>query len=267
MTKENTKAASFLTRNTDLGEAQIAYFFHAFKESKDMNTPTIVFCGGFKSNMEGSKALFLRDFCAKNKLDYCRFDYQGHGISSGDFADGTIGDWFQDTLAIIDQVTTGPLILVGSSMGGWMSMLLTHARPERIKGLVLIAPAPDFPTKLMWPELDEAAKQDLETKGVWYRPSEFEGEESYPISMKFIEESKSHNLLDGSVEFNGPVHIIHGLEDEVVPNDHPFKVADCLTSTDITIEMVKAGDHRLSNPDELNRLGKRVLEIVSKTTT
>ncbi len=265
MNKEINQSPSFLRRKTEKGEAQIAYLAPAFKGAVDINRATVLFCGGFNSNMRGSKGAFLSQYCQKKGLNFCRFDYQGHGESSGDFAEGTIGDWFDDALAILEQNSKAPVVIVGSSMGGWMALLLAKQCPDLVKGLVLIAPAPDFPDKLMWSAMDASVRSEIETKGVWYRPSEFEGEESYPITLNLIEESRRHNLLDGDgINFDGPVHILHGSSDEVVPMEHAFKVADALSSEDVTVEIIKNGDHRLSTDIELERLGDRLEKLLKK---
>lgn len=265
MNTEIKEMPSFLVRNTQEGEAQIAYLSHAFKKTLDQENLSVLFCGGFNSNMRGSKAEFLKEHCQKAGQNYYRFDYQGHGESSGQFSEGTIGQWYGDALFFLDEVCKEPLVLVGSSMGGWMSLLLARARPEIVKGLVLIAPAPDFPQKLMWSAMDNDIRSELEMNGVWYRPSEFEGEDSYPITKNLIDESKSHHLLDGEmIEFDGPVHILHGSEDEVVPTSHAFKVSEALKSKEVTIEIIKGGDHRLSMDSDLLCLGRRLQEVCDK---
>ncbi|MDX1738350.1 MAG: alpha/beta hydrolase [Alphaproteobacteria bacterium] len=269
--KDSNQTPQYLTYSGQFGDAQIAYFFQPFKAVNAAKTPTIMFCGGFNSNMQGNKARFLEAFCRDKKLNYLRFDYQGHGQSSGEFRDGTIGQWAKDAEMILEHVTNqllpqkdSPIILVGSSMGGWISLLLSQRHPHLVKGLVLLAPAPDFPTKLMWAAFDRDIKNILETEGVWFRPSEFEGEESYPITLNFINESTSHNLLDDTIPFDGPIHIIHGDKDEVVPLSHIFQLVNKLENPDTTTEIVKGGDHRLSTNPELNRLGRRVLEVIEK---
>ncbi len=216
--------------------------------------PGILFCGGFHSDMEGTKATFLDDWAARQGRSYTRFDYRGHGASSGRFVDGTIGDWFSDAKAVLKKVCEGPQIVVGSSMGGWMALLLAKAMPERVARLVLLAPAPDFPRKLMWPSLDAEARAALDRDGVWHRPSEFE-DDAYPITMKLIEESAAHEVLDGSpIAFDGPVRILHGLRDEVVPLSHAERCLGVVTSDDVLMTVSKSGDHRLSTDEDLARL-------------
>lgn len=224
-------------------------------------SPGILFCGGFHSNMDGGKAAFLSQRCAEAGQGFVRFDYRGHGLSGGRFPDGTIGDWYDDARLIFDTVCQGPQIVVGSSMGGWMALLLARDRPERICGLVLIAPAPDFPQRLMLPQLDEAAKTALKRDGMWYRPSEFE-EDPYPITQALIDESRRHEILDGpKITVNGRVHILHGTGDEVVPLDHARRVAEHLNTPNVELEIVEGGDHRLSDPPNLDRLWRAVQAV------
>lgn len=240
--------------------ASIAYRTRPGKS--DNAAPGVLFCGGFNSHMQGSKATFLDQFCESHGLAYTRFDYQGHGESSGDFADGTIGEWADDALAILDAVATGPQLVVGSSMGAWIAMLLARARPETVSALVLIAPGPDFPTKLLWPALPQSAQDAIRRHGQWLRPSEFE-DERYPITKKLIEESSAHNLLDGDpVAFDGPVRILHGDRDEVVPVEHALKTAGAIRSKDIVTSIVKGGDHRLSAPAHLTFLENTIRDIL-----
>jgi len=223
--------------------------------------PGLLFCGGFHSDMTGSKASFLHEKSAAASIAFTRFDYQGHGASSGQFVDGTIGLWAADALRVLDQVCEGPQILIGSSMGGWMALLLARARPERVKGLVLIAPAPDFPRRLMLPELPAEVVDTLRREGQWSRPSEF-GDDDYPITLRLIEESAAHEVLAGpAIPVDGPVHILHGLADETVPFDHAAKVVDIVQAPAVTLEAVKGGDHRLSTRGDLERLWTRIMEV------
>jgi pimeloyl-ACP methyl ester carboxylesterase len=220
--------------------------------------PDLLFCGGFHSNMDGGKASFLHARCAEAGRGFTRFDYRGHGLSDGRFRDGTIGDWAADARLILDRVCLGPQIVVGSSMGAWMALMLARDRPNRVAGLILIAPAPDFPRRLMLPQMPPEARGALNRDGVWHRPSEFE-EDDYPITRRLVEESAAHELLDGPpVEIHGPVHILHGAEDEVVPLDHARRVADWIAADGVTLEVVDGGGHRLSDPEDLDRLWRAV---------
>ena len=227
-------------------------------------SPGIMFCPGYHSTMDGEKATWLDRVCAEAGHAYTRFDYQGHGGSSGTFRDGTIGQWRDDAIAVLDRVAVGPQVLVGSSMGAWIALLLAAARPERVHALVLIAPAPDFPTRLMWPGLDAAARDALKTDGIWMRPSEFEVD-PYPVTMRFIEESRDHEVLDGTpVDVDGPVRILHGTDDEVVPVAHAQACLNAVTSRDVTLTLIKGGDHRLSTPADLQRLADTVSAVLPR---
>lgn len=222
--------------------------------------PGVLFCGGFHSDMEGTKASFLHRKLSGCGRAFVRFDYRGHGRSSGRFEDGTIGDWYADALAVLDRVCEGPQTVVGSSMGAWMAMLLSRDRPGRIASLVLIAPAPDFPRKLLWPSLPAEGRRAIKRDGAWPRPSEFE-DDPYPITRKLIEESAAHELLDGPpIPFTGPVRILHGLRDEVVPLAHAERCLEAFGSDDVQLTVTKAGDHRLSKDADLERLFQAVSE-------
>ena len=247
---KSKSSARFLDRPD--GET-IAYHFSGPK-SRVQNSPCgVIFLGGLMSDMTGTKATALESHYAKTNRPFVRFDYLGHGQSSGKFVDGTIGRWCDDTLAVLDEVIKGPLILVGSSMGGWISLLATLARPERVAGLVCIAPAPDFTEELLWPELDEAAQHDLETTGVYHQPSDY-SDEPYVISMNLIEEGRHHLLLENPIPITCPVRILQGMEDPDVPWRHALRLIDKLESPDVVLSLVKEGDHRLSEPKDLMRL-------------
>ncbi|WP_138379111.1 alpha/beta hydrolase [Luteithermobacter gelatinilyticus] len=223
--------------------------------------PTVVFLGGFMSDMEGSKALALEDFCRQRGQAYVRFDYSGHGKSSGRFEEGTIGRWKEDALAVVKQVTQGPLILVGSSMGGWIGLLVALEITERVLGFVGIAAAPDFTRELMWDLYDEGIRATLQRDGVYYEPSEY-SEEPYPITMNLIQEGDHHLLFGrGGIELNCPVRLLHGLEDRDVPPHWSQRICDNLVSDDVTITYVKKGDHRLSTEDDLRRLCQAVADL------
>lgn len=217
--------------------------------------PGVLFCGGFHSDMTGAKASFLSEWCAARGRAFTRFDYRGHGASSGRFEDGTIGTWFDDALAVLDAVAAGPRIVVGSSMGGWMALMLARARPARVAGLVLLAPAPDFPRRLILPALPSAALAALEADGRWDRPSAY-GDEAYPLTWKLIAESRDHELLDGPpIPVAGPVHILHGDADPDVPWRHGRRCLDIVDAPEAVLHLIKGADHRLSSPGDLARLG------------
>lgn len=203
--------------------------------------------------MTGGKAVALERWCTATGRQYTRFDYQGHGASSGTFEDGTIGLWRDDALAVLDQVTQGPQVVVGSSMGGWIALLLAVARPDRVAGIVGIAPAVDFTQALLWPRLTDEARRRIEEDGVWFRPSEYDPE-PYPISRRLIEDGRDHLLMPGPIPFDGPVRLIHGMRDEAVPWEHSLRIADALRTEDVAVTLIKDGEHRLSRDIDLARL-------------
>ena len=214
--------------------------------------PTVVWLGGFKSDMAGTKAQALADQALAAGRSFLRFDYSGHGESGGAFTDGTIGSWRADALAMIDQLTYGDLVLVGSSMGGWLACHLALARPERVKGLVLVAPAADFPQALMVPEMTDADRAALARDGVWMRPSEYG--DPYPITRRFLEEAGDWSLLPGPVAIDLPVRILQGGGDPDVPWRHALALAEALSARDLVFSLVRDGDHRLSRPQDIERL-------------
>lgn len=219
--------------------------------------PTVVFMPGFRSDMEGGKALALEAMCRAKGRAFLRFDYSGHGASEGAFTDGTIGDWTQDAIAVIDHATDGPLVLVGSSMGGWIMLLAARARAARIAGLVGIAAAPDFTEDLMMggatPEMLAALEQD----GVYYEPSEY-SDEPTPITRKLIEEARAHQILQAPIDLRCPVRLLHGMKDPDVPWRTSLALADALAADDVEITLIKRGDHRLSTDQYLARLCQTV---------
>ena len=224
----------------------------AFKRVSGVG-PTVVWLGGFHSDMEGGKALCLHAWAERTGRAFIRFDYFGHGASSGAVADGAIGRWRDDSLAVVDSLTTGPLILVGSSMGGWLACLVALARQSRIVGLVLIAPAVDFTEAWIEPQLTAEARADLELHGVWRRRSEYDPH-GYDITAAFLEEGRRWSLLSGPIAINQPVHILQGADDADVPWGHALAVSQAMQSTRVVFELVKDGDHRLSRGQDLGRL-------------
>jgi pimeloyl-ACP methyl ester carboxylesterase len=222
--------------------------------------PTVLWLGGFRSDMGGSKAQALADWASAKGRSYLRFDYFGHGESSGAFVDGTIGRWRADALAVIDERTTGPLVLVGSSMGGWIACLAALARPERIKALVLIAPAADFTDKLIEPELDDDARAAIDRDGVWVRASDYgDGD---PITRQLLQDGRAWSILPGPVEIVAPLRVLQGLADPDVPWRHAFNLALSWAGDDVVFSLIRDGDHRLSRPQDLQRLIAAVEEVV-----
>jgi pimeloyl-ACP methyl ester carboxylesterase len=214
------------------------------------NAPGVVFLGGYRSDMTGTKALFLEDYSRQRGRAYVRIDYFGHGASSGDFALGTIGRWRDDAIAVIDSLTTGPQILVGSSMSGWIMLLAALARPERVAALVGIAGAPDFTEELLWPRLTPGQRETLMDQGRLVVPSDYDPS-GYLYTRRLIEDGRRHLLLGGPIALDMPVRLLHGMRDESVPWRLSLRLADRLTSRDVRVTLVKDGDHRLSTPADL----------------
>jgi len=225
-------------------------------------SPGVLFCGGFRSDMQGTKALALEAHCRAAGRAFARFDYFGHGESEGAFALGAIGRWRDDALAVLDEVCEGPQILVGSSMGGWIMLLAALARPERIAGLIGVAPAPDFTERLMWQRYPEAVRRTLLRDGLYREPSQYSAD-PYPITLKLIEEGRRHLLLDGPIEIDRPVRILQGMDDPDVPWSHSLSLVAALRGCDVALTLVKDGDHRLSRPQDLERLTGCLDEVVA----
>ena len=221
--------------------------------------PTVVWLGGFRSDMTGTKAQALADWAAAKGRAYLRFDYFAHGASSGDFQQGTITRWRADTLAVLDQLTKGPLVLVGSSMGGWLACLAALARAERVAGLVLIAPAADFTERLIWAGMDAAARRAVEEEGVWFRPSTYG--DPYPISRALIEDGRRWSIPPGPVGVTAPARILQGGDDPDVPWRHALALAEAIDSRDLVFSLIRDGDHRLSRPADIARLIAAVEEV------
>lgn len=237
----------------------IAYHKFAGSETKN-NTPGILFLGGFMSDMTGSKAMAIEAFATERGQDFLRFDYLGHGASSGHFEEGTIGRWTEDAVAVLDELTEGPQILVGSSMGGWIMLLTALARPERIAGLIGVAAAPDFTETLMWRGFSPKIRATLERDGVYYEPSEY-NEEPYAITMALIEEGQNHLLMDKPIPLTCPVRLIHGTADPDVPYKLSLELMERLESGDVVVTLVKDAGHRLSEPEDLARLTRRIAAL------
>lgn len=215
--------------------------------------PGVVFLGGFTSDMSGAKATTLERWCQGQGRAFIRFDYSGHGASSGQFANGTIGRWAQEVLAIIDQLTEGPLLLVGSSMGAWLMLLTALARPERIVGLLGLACAVDFTRYLLWDRLDEHLRERLHRERVIHLPSAYG--EPYTIALALIEEAKQHHLLDRqTLPITCPVRLIHGLQDADVPWQTSVQITERLRSSDVRLLLIKDGEHTLSRDQDLRLL-------------
>jgi len=241
--------------------------------------PGLFWLSGYKSDMNGTKAVALARWAEQAGRAIVRFDYSGHGASGGVFTDGTIGRWLADALAVFDACCRGPQILIGSSMGGWLALLMVRAlrqrpppfpppqagedkegAPASVTGLVLVAPAVDFTEELMWKRFTPAIKRELEDKGLWARPSEY-SPEPYLVTRRLIEEGRNHLLLGGMIETGCSVRILQGVVDPDVPWRHAVELVSRLASDDVVLTLVKDGDHRLSRPEDIERLIRAVAEF------
>jgi pimeloyl-ACP methyl ester carboxylesterase len=228
-------------------------------------SPGLIWLGGFKSDMSGTKALALEAWAVEHGRACVRFDYSGHGESGGAFIDGTIGRWLEESVAVFEQFCRGPQVVIGSSMGGWMALLLARAiakreaSPASLAGLVLIAPAPDFTEQLMWNGFPPEVKEEIQSKGVWMRPSGYG--DPYPITRALIEEGRKHLLLGSAIDVGCPVQILQGAQDPDVPWQHAFALAHRLPTEDVVLTMIQDGDHRLSRPQDIARIIAAVAEI------
>jgi pimeloyl-ACP methyl ester carboxylesterase len=235
--------------------------------SREGKGPPVVWLGGFKSDMRGTKAEALDDWAGRNGRAMVRFDYSGHGESGGTFAEGTIGRWLEESVAVFRDCCTGPQVAIGSSMGGWIALLLARALARQgnkggpsLAGLVLIAPAVDFTEELMWKRMPPAIQQQITEAGVWVRPSPYD-EGGYPITRGLIEEGRNHLLLGEMIETGCPVRILQGVRDEDVPWQHAVELTSRFARDDVVLTLVKDGDHRLSRPEDIERLIMAVAEF------
>jgi pimeloyl-ACP methyl ester carboxylesterase len=236
----------------------VSIAYHRFRGK----SPGVVFMGGFMSDMTGTKAMTLETFCRNRGQAYLRFDYRGHGASSGRFEDGTIGLWSEDALAAFDSLTDGPQIIVGSSMGGWIALLTALKRPARVAGLVGIAAAPDFTEDLMWAVFPAEKREQLARDGVLYEPSDY-AEKPYGITMKLIEDGRRHLLLRGApLPLTCPLRLLHGMRDPDVPWQRSLTLADKIAAEDVRVVLIKDGDHRLSREHDLALLCDTVGDLL-----
>jgi pimeloyl-ACP methyl ester carboxylesterase len=225
----------------------------------DGEGPTVLWLSGYRSDMTGTKAEAIAGWAETYGRGYLRFDYFGHGESSGDFQQGSITRWREDALAVIDELTEGPLVLVGSSMGGWIACLAAMARPERLHGLVLIAPAPDFTSRLMPQTIPPEGIAAIQEAGVWLQPSPY-GDPN-PITRTLLEDGARWSILDAAVPIEVPARILQGGDDPDVPWRHALELAEALKSQDVVFTLVKDGDHRLSRPEDIARIVAAVGEL------
>ncbi|MHA1597644.1 MAG: alpha/beta fold hydrolase [Alphaproteobacteria bacterium] len=219
----------------------------------DGKLPGVVFLGGFMSDMEGSKALALENHCREIGRGFLRFDYTGHGQSSGNFADGTIGAWADDAIDAIGRLTDGPQVLVGSSMGGWIMLLVALRLKERVAGLLGIAAAPDFTEDLIDRELTDDQRATMARDGFVEVACDY-SDDPYTITQALIDDGREHLLLGRPIDFDGPVRLIQGIKDMDVPWRTALRIQEMLTGDDVEVTLVKDGDHRLSDAPDLARL-------------
>lgn len=222
--------------------------------------PGVVFLGGFASDMTGAKASFLAERCREAGYGFLRFDYSGHGRSDGDFRQGTIGSWFADAGAVFDRLTSGPQIVIGSSMGGWLGLMLAMQRPERVKALIGIAAAPDFTEDLIRAKLDAGQRERLERDGFIADPAA--PRQDMPVTLNLIEEARRHLLLRAPIALTCPVRLLQGQRDTEVPWQHALRIADHIAHGDVRVTLIKDGDHRLNRPQDLDALWRCVGEFV-----
>jgi pimeloyl-ACP methyl ester carboxylesterase len=250
---------AFIEVGTDGGGRRIAV------RARAGGGPGLFWLGGFNSDMRGTKALALDAWAAGRGRACVRFDYSGHGESGGAFVDGTIGRWLEESVAVFEQYCAGPQVVIGSSMGGWIALLLARELAKRgrnrapLAGLVLIAPAPDFTEVLMWNGFSPDVRKEIQSKGVWQRPSQYG--EPYPITRALIEEGRNHLLLGGAIDVGCPVRILQGAQDPDVPWRHAFALTHRLPADDVVLTMIQDGDHRLSRPQDIARILAAVAEI------
>ncbi|MDO6521117.1 alpha/beta hydrolase [Shimia thalassica] len=224
--------------------------------------PTIVFLGGLKSDMEGTKAIHLEEWAQARGQAFLRFDYSGHGESSGTFEEGCIGDWHEDTLAAVEALTTGPLIVVGSSMGGWQALLLARAIPERIAGMVTIAAAPDFTEDSYWASFTEAQKEALDTVGHVELPSDYM--DPFVITKRMIEDGRTRLVLRAPLVFDFPVRFLQGTEDTAVSTETAVRLLNHAEGADMRLTLVKGADHRFSDADCLGLIEKSIEKVMAR---
>jgi len=228
--------------------------------------PGIVFLGGFRSDMTGTKAVYLHDWAQAQGRAFLRFDYSGHGASSGAFLDGAIGDWFEDAVSAITALTEGPQVLVGSSMGGWISLLVARTIPERVAGLVGIAAAPDFTEDSMWAGFSESQKRDLMQIGQVELPSDY-SDAPYIITRRLIEEGRDRLVLRAPLSLPFPVRLLQGTADTDVPVSVATRLLDHVTGPDIRLLLVKGADHRFSSPECLAMITQSIDDVLATVGT
>ena len=263
MSSENaleTPEVSMLKRES---APDLAYIFTP-PEEKGLKLPIVMFCGGYRSDMEGTKATYLENQCIKRGQGYVRFDYRGHGSSDGIFEDSGIGDWSKDAQDVFDHVCSHypgqPVVVVGSSMGGWIALLLAKARSGIVQGLVGIAAAPDFTEEMFETRLNEEQRAELMEKGVTHVENDY-SDEPYIFTKEFYEEAKKHLLLSAPQNITFPIRLVQGMLDKDVPWESAVKIQKSFTGAEVDIVFVDDGDHRLSRPEDMELIDREIISL------
>lgn len=252
MMKFSLGEGKFLTYNKELGNNKY---------------PTVLFLSGYMSNMSGNKATAIKSHCIVNEIPFLQFGYSGGGESSGDFLDYTITDWKENTLNVIDHLIDGPVILAGSSMGGWLALLATLLRPERIVGILCMAAAPDFTEDLMKKNISDEGKNDIATKGYTILPCE-DGDGGFIVTGKLLEDGKNNLILNqDKIDIKVPVRLIHGSEDKEVPYKYSFKISEKLTGNDVVVDILSGSDHRLTKIEDIEFILSKLTDLLKLTVT
>lgn len=238
---------------------KLAYVYSS-ADKRGANLPTIMFLGGFKSDMSGTKATYLEQQAKTRGQGFVRFDYTGHGESDGAFKDGTIGAWADDAADILKSIVTGDVILVGSSMGGWISLLLSLSTPQHIKGMVLIAPAPDFTLEIE-EKLTPSQKKIIETKGHIEIPSDY-ADQPYIITRALLADGRNQGLLHKKYDLNIPITIVQGKKDTDVPWQKALKIQECFGQSQTKVIFINDGDHRLSREEDLILIDSEIQKLL-----
>lgn len=244
-----------------VADCRIAYQ----RQVGNKNLPGILFLSGYASDMQGTKASFLAKRTEIHNISFLRFDYGGCGQSEGEFTEGTIGKWFEETLAVFDRLTEGPQIVIGSSMGGWLGLLLIKRRIERTKAFIGIAAAPDFTEDLFWNLLPQEQKENLKRDGIFYE-SRKDSDLRTPITLKLIEDGRNHFILRSPLVLPFPVRLLHGMEDEEVPHTTALRLAQNIECDDLRVLSIKQGNHSLSRPKDLEALWDTIAAILDERT-
>lgn len=221
--------------------------------------PTVVFLHGFQSDMTGGKAMMLRSWCLGTGRALLRLDYSGHGASDGAFEDGTVGRWAEDARKVIESKTTGPLVLVGSSLGGWIALLTAQALRKRVVGLIGLAAAPDFTEDLMWRAMPPADQEKLMAEGQ-LRVSSVEGD--FTLTRALVEDGRRHMLLRAPIALTCPVRLLQGQEDKTVPWQTALKIAERIEGQDVQVTLIKDAEHRLSRLTDLELMCRTLASLL-----